>query len=517
MKGNEVELIKKVLEKYIYSFEQPKVYTNSYFKEVISKIYGESSLNKNFTLFLTDADKLGKINREQGEAFGDIALKNTLQMIVDNMPSNMIFSRIGGDEFVGIIEGFSKEDVEKIAEGINEKIGQNNSEKLMVKMTFGITDSNESEKFAEMLRMADNRVLQKKGTSKDIKKLNNEDIRENIEENILNFYEYFRLGNNNNLDTKKMQQYKDYIKELYNEIIVSDEIENKTSISQNLIEEIEIKNNSTDEFSLDEAILIQKHISEVDFINSLVKEDREFARDILKKVFYKMLYNVNTNQFNKLYYDTILEKKFNSQMKTQNYHVVFCHTTGLKISNTLIGYKETDNELYKVGTQIEDSFNKDSNFSFFNKRPLSFNSNSSYIFDMNAGDFLLVIPEEKISSEKIEEKLTELYNVFDHKLLQVLCLKKNTKDFDNMYQCISELKFETYLNKNNKFNKVDQTIVNKLIERCLWDSIEFYKKDEEKFKDPKLQQDFIDIFVSKFEDAYTYRYVKDNERNLDEK
>lgn len=500
-----IELITNVLNKYVYCFRDEKIYTKAYFATVISKLYAEAGKNKDFVLVLGDLDKISKINTEHGYKAGDLAIKNTLNILIKNMPKDMVLSRIGGDEFVGIIENAKLEDINNNLITTKQALAKKDNV-LKAQITLSALDSKEYDNLSDMLIEADKQVLQQKNIRKKKEHLTKEEIKENIKENVLNFYDCLRMGEKNLIDYKKMYIYKKHIKETYKEILFSSkrnvpEIVNTKNIEKN-------KNNDGG-LTYEEAELMQKHLNSKDVVKNIYLEDKDSAKEIFKKLFYKLLYNTNTNQLSKLYYETVLERKINSQMKQHNYNIVYIHSTGLKIANTLIGHEEADLKLETLGNDIEDVFNKaqNNNFTFFNKRPLYFDDKSAYLLDMNAGNFLMAIPENRMSEEELENTMNNLRDKYENNVLQLAYSIQNTKNYNNINQVLGEAKLQCELKKADKFNNVDVSIMNQLIEKYLRDSVEYFKNDEEKFKDTAIQEFFIDKFLETFEDVYLDKYI----------
>lgn len=503
-----IELITNVLNKYVYSFRNEKIYTKAYFETVISKLYAEAGKDKDFVLVLGDLDKISKINTEHGYKAGDIAIKNTLNVLIKNMPQNMSLSRIGGDEFVGIIDNASLEEINNKLITVKQALAKKD-QVLKAQVTFSALDSKDYDSLSDMLIEADKQVLQQKNIRKKKEHLTKEEIKENIKENVLNFYDCLRMGENNLIDYKKMYIYKKHIKETYKELLSSSKSQVEEIVNQKNIE----KNRNDDgALTYEEAELMQKHLNSKDMVKNIYLEDKESAKEIFKKLFYKLLYNTNTNQLSKLYYETVLERKLNSQMKLNNYNVIYIHSTGLKIANTLIGHEEADLKLETLGNDIEDVFNKaqNNNFTFFNKRPLYFDDKSAYLLDMNAGNFLMAIPEKRMSDEELESVMNNLCEKYENNVLQLAYSIQNTKNYNNINQVLGEAKLQCELKKTDKFNNVDVSIMNQLIEKYLRDSVEYLKNDEEKFKDEKMQEFFIDKFIETFEGTYLDKYIGEN-------
>lgn len=82
---------------------------------------------KVFTLFLIDLDNFKYINDTQGHLFGDDILKRSIYELEKVIrKNNGILGRIGGDEFLGVVENVSSyEEVWDIAQKMNKSVSSN--------------------------------------------------------------------------------------------------------------------------------------------------------------------------------------------------------------------------------------------------------------------------------------------------------------------------------------------------------------------------------------------------------
>ena len=85
-----------------------------------------SERNKSkFTLFYIDLDRFKTINDTKGHAFGDKVLKETASRLLQSIRSSDAVARIGGDEFIVILENTSDiNDISMMAETIIKKISE---------------------------------------------------------------------------------------------------------------------------------------------------------------------------------------------------------------------------------------------------------------------------------------------------------------------------------------------------------------------------------------------------------
>jgi len=111
--------------------------------ERVSHLITQSERHKNnFTLLYIDLDKFKIINDTKGHAFGDQVLKETASRILHTIRHSDTIARIGGDEFVLLLENTSeKKDIVAIAEAVIEvlcRVFIINAEEVNINCSIGI-------------------------------------------------------------------------------------------------------------------------------------------------------------------------------------------------------------------------------------------------------------------------------------------------------------------------------------------------------------------------------------------
>lgn len=99
-------------------------------------------IKSNFALLYIDLDKFKTINDTKGHAFGDQVLIETALRLKQSIRNSDTVARIGGDEFVLLLENISNKNnvskmVESIAKALNKKFIINN-EKFEVSCSIGV-------------------------------------------------------------------------------------------------------------------------------------------------------------------------------------------------------------------------------------------------------------------------------------------------------------------------------------------------------------------------------------------
>jgi diguanylate cyclase (GGDEF)-like protein/PAS domain S-box-containing protein len=109
----------------------------------LEHLIAQSERNKSeFTLLYMDLDKFKLINDTKGHAFGDQLLKETASRLTQLIRQSDTFARIGGDEFVFLLENTSlKNDAAEMAEMILKELDRVfliNDEEIKVNCSLGV-------------------------------------------------------------------------------------------------------------------------------------------------------------------------------------------------------------------------------------------------------------------------------------------------------------------------------------------------------------------------------------------
>ena len=120
-----------------------------------------------FALLVLDLDNFKAVNDDHGHPAGDAVLRRTAERIGGVLRSTDLLARIGGDEFAVIAPGSHGEGATRMAEAIAEAIAEQEHEpgtRPARHASLGVAVFPEDgETFEELLRCADQRLLQEKG------------------------------------------------------------------------------------------------------------------------------------------------------------------------------------------------------------------------------------------------------------------------------------------------------------------------------------------------------------------
>lgn len=75
---------------------------------------------------MIDIDKFKSVNDTYGHPVGDIVLIEVVNTIKENLPTNTLFGRLGGEEFAILFENISNEMILEVLENIRKNVEQKN-------------------------------------------------------------------------------------------------------------------------------------------------------------------------------------------------------------------------------------------------------------------------------------------------------------------------------------------------------------------------------------------------------
>jgi diguanylate cyclase (GGDEF)-like protein len=130
------------------------IYNRRYFEEKLNELIDQK---KDFTIFFLDLDDFKPINDKYGHLVGDEVLKIFVKKVKNVIKETDFFARIGGDEFVLLIENINKKEGEIIANKIlnalkNDFVIDHNL--INVGCSIGIKKY-KNETFKELLKLVD--------------------------------------------------------------------------------------------------------------------------------------------------------------------------------------------------------------------------------------------------------------------------------------------------------------------------------------------------------------------------
>jgi len=148
------------------------LYNRRYGNQKITKVWAEANrTGVPFAVAIGDVDFFKKVNDTYGHECGDEVLKMVARILEENMPRGGTVMRWGGEEFLMIFEGFTKETAARQLEEIIRIIGNNEviyeRKVVRVTMTVGVTDGDASSNADEVISVADNALYEGKQSGRN--------------------------------------------------------------------------------------------------------------------------------------------------------------------------------------------------------------------------------------------------------------------------------------------------------------------------------------------------------------
>lgn len=147
---------------------------------VRNSLYYHSMINKNkfptkYAVIMADANGLKERNDTYGHAAGDELICAAASAMAESVAKNGSVYRIGGDEFIAVLNTDDQEAAEKIEKGIHEALSRRASTISGITVSTGMAIHNPRESFSSTVRRADKLMYEHKNeyyarTGKDRRK-----------------------------------------------------------------------------------------------------------------------------------------------------------------------------------------------------------------------------------------------------------------------------------------------------------------------------------------------------------
>lgn len=151
-----------------YTDELTRIHNRRYCIEYMNRI--EESGKLHHTVFCFDLNNLKVVNDTYGHAKGDILIRSAADVIAQSFQEYGIVARMGGDEFIAVLETVVPEKVRELAERFEENIRKKNREieDLHMSIAYGYASCAAGESHIEKVyQMADDRMYEKKKQMKN--------------------------------------------------------------------------------------------------------------------------------------------------------------------------------------------------------------------------------------------------------------------------------------------------------------------------------------------------------------
>lgn len=163
------ETERNFLIKSAYTDELTQIHNRRYCMEYMNRM--QEAKEANCTVFCFDLNNLKIVNDTYGHVRGDILIKSAAQVIADTFESGGIVARMGGDEFIAIVETTDSVAIASLLERFRENMHRKNQEISDLNMSIACgyaSGSAEEYDIEKIYQMADDCMYENKKQMKDL-------------------------------------------------------------------------------------------------------------------------------------------------------------------------------------------------------------------------------------------------------------------------------------------------------------------------------------------------------------
>jgi diguanylate cyclase (GGDEF)-like protein len=154
------------------------LYNRRYFDEALERVVAgwqrsTGSARRPVAAIVFDLDHFGDFNKQHGHQVGDLVLRMFASILNERFRATDLVARLGGEEFIVVLEGATREDGERLAEEVRgalkeKRLMNEDGRRLSVTVSAGCTQLDESQATREMLlRTADVALFMAKRAGRD--------------------------------------------------------------------------------------------------------------------------------------------------------------------------------------------------------------------------------------------------------------------------------------------------------------------------------------------------------------
>ena len=491
------------IKNFIYSSKLAdiNVYSKSYLNSVIKPYF--SSGKSNYGSICIDFNKLNDINTRYGFETGDKVIYYTLSLIKSVLPSNASCSRIGGDEFVFIIENCTPTDIQTYVEKIYSVIKKHEKSILFSGVTAYGVHSSKINNLSEMINYSDAKITEIKNNCKDSSCSNWTILEQKLNKNLDSFFRNLRLY--------KEPINIDFLRKLYLHSIsscknlleneIDDLCDSKNNLDalnssnvQNCFNEIELEELynlfESDENSKDEIDKIETS-SYIDLLENLIRDP--ITGNFTNEYFSK--YVIPNNKFKIKYFSMPFVKLYNTIFSHENTDIRF-----KDISEKLITYLENEQHI---------------NF----EKNCFLGTPGNYFISIGGGSYILALAEDTtVDNLAINNYVKSISSNGQHleDILTLVC----SNDFhsvcsDNYDSVLESLSCECKeLKDEYKLSILENSCIEDALSNIIYDSVKYDKDNIPDSENIKQKTKFLNL-LSQIMLNISDRLNKENYRSFE--
>lgn len=506
-------LFKKIKD-FIYSSKLTdiNVYSKPYLNSVIKPYF--SSKESNYGSICIDFNKLNDINTRYGFETGDKVIYYTLYLIKSVLPSNATCSRIGGDEFVFIIENCTPNDVQSYVEKIYNVVKKHKKSILFSGVTAYGVHSNEIDNLSDMINYSDVKITEIKNSCKDSTCSNWTILEQKLNKNLDCFFKNLRLY--------KEPINLDFLRKLYLHAISSCQSLLESDFSKSIFtDDINTKNNLEDKDSINELNVSSTpnylNESELKKLYDLF-ESKKLSKEEINKIetssyislLKKLIHDPITGSFTNEYFSkyVIPENRF----KIKYFSMPF-----VKLYNTIFSHESTDMRFKDISKKLISYLENEQHIHF--EENCFLDSPGNYFISLGGGSYVLALTEDATIDNSDINNYVESISSDGQRLEDIMTLVCSRDfhhvDSENYNSVLEELSCECKeLKDEYKLSILENTCIKDALSNIIYDSAKYYKDNIPNSENIKQKTKFLNL-VSQIMLNISDRLNKENERNFE--
>jgi diguanylate cyclase (GGDEF)-like protein len=154
------------------------LYNRRYFDEALERVIAgwhraTGSARMPVAAIVFDLDHFGEFNKQHGHQVGDLVLRAFAGILRARLRATDLVARLGGEEFIAVLEGATRDDAERLAEEVRAALRDQNlinedGQRLSVTVSAGCTQLEDAQSTREsLLRTADVALFMAKRAGRD--------------------------------------------------------------------------------------------------------------------------------------------------------------------------------------------------------------------------------------------------------------------------------------------------------------------------------------------------------------
>lgn len=516
------------IKDFIYSpnLTDINVYSKPYLNSVIKPYF--SSEKSNYGSICIDFNKLNDINTRYGFETGDKVIYYTLYLIKSVLPSNATCSRIGGDEFVFIIENCTPTDVQSYVEKIYNVIKKHKKSILFSGVTAYGVHSNEIDNLSDMINYSDVKITEIKNNCKDSTCSNWTILEQKLNKNLDCFFKNLRLYKEpinieflKKLYLHSISSCQSLLESDFSKSIFDNDIKANTKNSLEDKDDINVSNKANASPSIYNKNSLNTLASpngiEIEKLYNLFKSKSPSKEEINKietssyiSLLEKLIRDPITGNFTNEYFSKYVIPK-------NNFKIKYFSMPFVKLYNTIFSHESTDMRFKDISKKLISYLENEQHIHF--EETCFLDTPGNYFVSLGGGSYILALTEDTtIDNLGINEYVKSISSDGQHleDIMALVCSKDfQHVDSENYNSVLEKLSCECKdLKDEYKLSILENTCIEDALSNIIYDSVKYYKDNIPNSEDIKQKTKFLNL-LSQTMLNISDRLNKENNRNFE--